>query len=478
MTMPDFDYATADATGLAAAIRQGVLTPSEAVAEAFAAIRRVNPRLNAVILEMEEEAREQLRALPEQAALRGVPILLKDDCPSYAGVAMSFGCRAAVGNVSDADHEIVARYRAAGLVMVGKTNLPEMSCNVATEPSLHGPALNPWNVDRSVGGSSGGAAAAVASGMVPVAYGNDGAGSIRIPASCTGLFGLRPSRARVACGPVSSENWGGLVSHHVLTRSVRDSALMLDLTDAPEAGALYAAPAKEAPFVSAVKRAPARLRIGMTLETGLGIPVAGEVAEAMERAADRMRSLGHDVFTVALRHDPAALADALTRLIAAYTANEVDDIAASTGRPRDDLNFEPANLGLADYGRSLSGPEVLKARGLANSVARAFGQVFSGCELIMAPVMPCLPLPVGALDVRDADWRAFVTRLMDVTVFTHPVNAAGIPAMSVPMEQSVEGLPIGVQFMAPYGGEALLLSLAAQIERAFPWADRRPPIHA
>lgn len=474
----DFDYAIADATGLAEAIREGILTPSESIAEAFAAIRRVNPLLNAVILEMEGEAREQVEALPERAPLRGVPILLKDDCPSYAGVSMSFGCRAAQGNVSDGDHEIVARYRAAGLVMVGKTNLPEMSCNVATEPSLHGPALNPWNVERSVGGSSGGAAAAVASGMVPVAYGNDGAGSIRIPASCTGLFGLRPSRGRVACGPVSSENWGGLVSHHVLTRSVRDSALMLDLTDAPEAGALYAAPAKQAPFAASVDLEPGRLRIGMALEPGFGMQIDAEVVEAMERAADAMRALGHEVFGIALQHDPDALADALTKLVAAYTANEIDDITAATGCLTDGRNFEPVNLGLADYGRSLSGPEVLRARVQANSVARAFGRVFSGCDLVMTPVMPCLPLPVGTLDVRGPDWRAFASLLMAVTTFTHPANAAGIPAMSVPMEQSAAGLPIGIQFMAPYGGEALLLSVAGQIERAFPWADRRPQIHA
>jgi amidase len=478
MSASDFDYTTADAVGLARAISEGVLTPTEAVAEAFAAIRRVNPRLNAVILEMEDQAREQLRALPAQAPLRGVPILLKDDCPSYAGVEMSFGSRAARGNISSSDHEIVTRYRAAGLVMVGKTNLPEMSCNVATEPSLHGPALNPWNVERSVGGSSGGAAAAVASGMVPVAYGNDGAGSIRIPAACTGVFGLRPSRGRVACGPLSGENWGGLVSHHALTRSVRDSALLLDLTDAPEAGPLYAAPAKEAPFLSAVGRTPGRLRIGLVVASGLGLETQPEILEAMERAADRMRVLGHDVAPVALRHEPRLLAAALTKVIAAYTANEIDDIVEMTGSHADDANFEPVNLGFADYGRSLSGAEVLRARSEANMTARSFGRVFGECDVVMSPVMPCLPLPLGTLDVRAADWRKFASLLMDVTAFTHPVNAAGIPAMSVPMEQSADGLPIGVQFMAPYGDEALLLSLAGQIERALPWAERRPPIHA
>ena len=235
MTSTSFDYTRTDAVGLGEAIRAKILSPHEVVHEAFAAIDRCNPELNAVIHKMRDQAEEQLKSLPE-GPLRGVPVLLKDDCPSYAGAAMSFGCRAAEGNISQRDHELVKRYKSAGLVVVGKTNLPEFSCNIATESSLHGPALNPWDVTHSIGGSSGGAAAAVAARMVPVAYGNDGAGSIRIPASCGGLFGLRPSRGRVPCGPVSTENWGGMVSHHVLTRSVRDSAMMLDLTDALEPG--------------------------------------------------------------------------------------------------------------------------------------------------------------------------------------------------------------------------------------------------
>lgn len=473
-----FDYTRADATALARAIAGGVISPAEAVAEAFAAIRRVNPQLNAVILEMEDEAAEQLDTLPSSAPLRGVPVLLKDDCPSYAGAAMSFGCRAAEGNVSTGDHEIVARYRAAGLVVVGKTNLPEMSCNVATEPSMHGPALNPWNTSRSVGGSTGGGAAAVASGMVPVAYGNDGAGSIRIPASCTGLFGLRPSRGRVPCGPVSAENWGGLVSHHVLTRSVRDSALMLDLTSGADPGALYAAPSQDVTFLAALQ-APARpLRIGLMVEGGLGMATSTGVAASLEEAARTLRRLGHDVRPAKPDYDPRRLAEALGKLISAYTALEIDDIASSFGKPRDADNFEPVNLALGAYGRSLSGPDVLAARNVASSTARSFGRFFSQYDLLMTPVMPEPPLPLGTLDVRTSDEEAFMTKLLDVTVFTHPANAAGIPAMSVPLAWSSDGLPIGIQFMGPYGSEARLLNLAARLEEACPWAGRNPPIHA
>ncbi len=478
MRASEFDYATSDAIGLSEAIRAGVLSPDEAVGEAFAAIDRANPLLNAVILRMEDEAREQLSRLPQDAPLRGVPTLLKDDCPSYAGAPMSFGCRAAVGNFSGTDHEIVSRYRAAGLVVVGKTNLPEFSCNVATEASLHGPALNPWNTERSIGGSSGGAAAAVAAGMVPTAYANDGAGSIRIPASCAGLFGFRPSRGRVPCGPVSTENWGGLVSHHALTRSVRDSALLLDLTDAPEQGALYAAPAKEGSYLAAAGSGPRRLRIGLVAQSGLQTQPEPEIAEALDEAAERLRGLGHTVMPATFAHDAGALKEALTTLIATYTAIEVDDVAAAFGKPADDDNFEPVNLGLAAFGRELAAIEVLRARNTANATARAFGRLFAEVDVIMSPVMPTLPLPLGTLDVRSADWRGFVDLLMDVTAFTHPANAAGIPAMSVPMAHGADGLPIGIQFIGPLGGEAALFALAGEIERNWPWADRRPPIRA
>ncbi|MCX8995909.1 amidase [Rhizobiaceae bacterium BDR2-2] len=478
MTMRDFNYETSDAVGVAEAIAAGVLTPGEAVEEAFAAIGRVNPALNAVILEMREAAEAQLAALPADAPLRGVPVLLKDDCPSYAGVAMSFGCRAAVGNVSRTDHAIVTRYRAAGLVVVGKTNMPEMSCNIATEPTLHGATLNPWNVERSVGGSSGGSAAAVASGMVPVAYGNDGAGSIRIPAANTGLFGLKPSRGRTPCGPVSSENWGGLVCHHVLTRSVRDSALMLDLTSAQEPGALYAAPVPRGSFLSALNAKSGPMRIGIVSDAGLGMPVDPEVGAALDRAATKMEALGHAVVPIAFAHDGEALADALQKLIATYTAIEVDDIARDMACPADDRHFEPVNLALADYGRSLAATDVIRARSLANATARCFARTFSDVDMVMSPVTPCLPQPLGTFDVRSADWRHFIGLFLSGSVFTHPANAAGIPAMSVPLETSASGLPVGTQFMAPYGEEARLLMLAADLERHYPWSARRPLIHA
>ena len=478
MSFSATDYRHADATALAQAIRAGALTPQAAVDHAFDAIERCNPQLNAVILTMREQAQEQLRQLPADAPLRGVPVLLKDDCPSYAGAAMSYGSRAALGNVSATDHTLVRRYQQAGMVIVGKTNLPEFSANVATAPSLHGRTLNPWSAAHNVGGSSGGSAAAVAARMVPLAYGNDGAGSIRIPAACTGLFGLRPSRGRVACGPVSSENWGGLVSHHVLTRSVRDSALMLDLSDALEPGSLYAAPAKAEDFSQALLRPPGRLRIGVLQEAGPGQALDSSILQGLQDTSRLLQELGHATEEAQWNFSHADLAAAFSRIIAAYTALEVDDLVRSTGRPATAEFFEPVNLALAEQGRRLGAVELLAARNSCNSIARRLGEMFGRYDLLLCPVMPTLPQGLQALDVRQHDAQRFMQEFMDATVFTRPANAAGVPAMSVPLWQSASGLPMGMQFIAPYGAESRLLQLAAQLEQALPWDQRLPPVHA
>ncbi|WP_312453225.1 amidase [Comamonas sp.] len=478
MSFSATDYRHADATALAQAIRAGALTPQAAVDHAFDAIERCNPQLNAVILTMRAQAQEQLRQLPADAPLRGVPVLLKDDCPSYAGAAMSYGSRAARGNVSTTDHTLVRRYQQAGMVIVGKTNLPEFSANVATAPSLHGRTLNPWSAAHNVGGSSGGSAAAVAARMVPLAYGNDGAGSIRIPAACTGLFGLRPSRGRVACGPVSSENWGGLVSHHVLTRSVRDSALMLDLSDALEPGSLYAAPAKVEDFSQALLRPPGRLRIGVLQDAGPGQALDSSILQGLQDSRRLLQELGHVTEEAQWNFSHADLAAAFSRIIAAYTALEVDDLVRSTGRPATAEFFEPVNLGLAEQGRRLGAVELLAARNTCNSIARRLGEMFGRYDLLLCPVMPTLPQGLQALDVRQPDAQHFMQEFMDATVFTRPANAAGVPAMSVPLWQSASGLPMGMQFIAPYGAESRLLQLAAQLEQALPWDQRLPPVHA
>lgn len=478
MSFSATDYRLADATALAQAIRAGALTPQAAVDHAFDAIERCNPQLNAVILTMRAQAEEQLRHLPADAPLRGVPVLLKDDCPSYAGAAMSYGSRAALGNVSTTDHTLVRRYQQAGMVIVGKTNLPEFSANVATAPSLHGRTLNPWSAAHNVGGSSGGAAAAVAARMVPLAYGNDGAGSIRIPAACTGLFGLRPSRGRVACGPVSSENWGGLVSHHVLTRSVRDSALMLDLSDALEPGSLYAAPAKAEDFSQALLRPPGRLRIGVLQDAGPGQALDGSILQGLQDTRRLLQELGHATEEAQWNFSHADLAAAFSRIIAAYTALEVDDLVRNTGRPATEEFFEPVNLGLAEQGRRLGAVELLAARNTCNSIARRLGEMFGRYDLLLCPVMPTLPQDLQALDVRQPDAQHFMQEFMNATIFTRPANAAGVPAMSVPLWQSASGLPMGMQFIAPYGAESRLLQLAAQLEQTLPWDQRLPPVHA
>lgn len=471
----NFSYVSSDAIGLARAISAGVLSPAEAVSEARNAIAALNPELNAVIALTDELADRQLNALPS-GPLSGVPVLLKDDCPSYAGAPMSFGSRAARGNVSERNHEIVNRYLANGLVILGKTNLPEFSCNVATEPSLSGRTRNPWHPERSVGGSSGGAAAAVAARMVPIAYANDGAGSIRIPASFTGLFGLRPSRGRTPTGPVSAENWGGLVSHHVLTRSVRDSALMLDLTSGLEPGAMYAAPTPKTSFLEAAAAAPGPMRIGVLDTYPLGVTIDPEVARAFSETEMLMKKLGHELIPIRPDFDAEALAGALADIVAVYTAMEVADVAEQFGVPATEDYFEPANLALKAYGESLSATTILRARNRLSATARSFGRLFENCDVLMTPTVPELPPLTGRPDARSSSREAFIADFLSLSAFCHPANAAGNPAMSVPLHTSNDGLPIGIQVVGPYGGEAVLFSLAGQLEAASPWQERLPPV--
>lgn len=481
--MPQRDYADLDAIDLALAIRRGDLGAREAVAASFAAMDKVNPAVNAIILRMEAEAEQQLADLAkrpdrDRLPLAGVPVLLKDDCPFYAGTPHQLGSRLAVGLKVDIDSEIVRRYKQAGLIIVGKTNLPELSCNVATEPVLNGITRNPWNTDRGVGGSGGGAAAAVAARIVPLAYGNDGAGSIRIPASSTGLFGLRPSRGRTPCGPEYSELWSGLVIEHGMSRSVRDSALLLDLTDGPEPGAVYAAPAKTGPYLAAAGSDPRPLKIALMPTPFLDVTVAADCSAALNDAAELCRKLGHQVIEARPEIDGARLSDHFKKYIAAHMAEEVFGLAEYMGRPVDPDHVERANIGLARWGRTLSASDVLQARGAFAEASRSFGRFFLEYDLILSPTMPAPPLVHGSLDANQDDFHLFIDKVMAHAAFTHPANAAGLPAMSVPLFWSGENLPIGVQFMAPYGDEATLFQLAGQLERARSWHDRKPGICA
>lgn len=476
------DYATADAVALAGRIRAGEITPDEAVAAAFAAIDRVNPALNAVILRMEAEARVQLAALDRvdraTAPLWGVPVLLKDDCQSYAGVPSANASRLAAGFTRDYDTEIMARYRRAGLIVVGKTNLPEYGSNATTEPVANGPTHNPWKHGYSVGGSSGGSAAAVAAGMAPIGYANDGAGSIRCPASSTGTFGLKPSRARTPAGPVSWDLWGGLVSEHVITRSVRDSALMLDLTDGPDIGAPYFAPPKQRPWIDEVTTGPGRLRIAVCLTPPVDAAVTADARDAVARMARLLEQMGHEIVEAVPAYDGEAVARAVKLMLCAYDAAQVDDLSALTGRPVSRETVEGCILAAAERGRAIPAPALLDARGRMGAEARRFCRFFTGYDLLMTPTLPQAPMAHGFLDCDGLDLDTYLDRVMGHLGFTHIANVTGQPAMSVPGGFSADGLPVGVQFIARPGDEATLFRLAGRIEEAAPWAHLRPPVHA
>ncbi len=269
-----------------------------------------------------------------------------------------------------------------------------------------------------------------------------------------------------------------MVSHHVLTRSVRDSATMLDLTDALEPGSLYAAPEKTDLFVNSAKTTPRKLRIGVWQQSVLREHLDAQSVAALEATITLCEQLGHIVVFVQPDFDGSQLSDAVQKLIAVYTAIEVADVTATTGKPANDLYFEPANLGLAAYGEGLSATEVIQARLTANSTARSFGRLFQGCDMVLSPVMPVASFPLGMLDVRSPDWESFVQQFLELTSFTHPVNAAGLPAMSVPLHETSDGFPVGSQFIAPYGAENLLFELAGQLETMCPWSGRLPAIHA
>ena len=475
-------YATDDAVALAARIRAKEVSPREAVAAAFAAIDRVDPALNAVIMRMEAQAEEQLAALdrldPAATPLYGVPVLLKDDCQSYAGVPSANASRLAAGFTRDYDTEIMARYRKAGVIVVGKTNLPEYGSNATTEPVANGPTHNPWKHGFSVGGSSGGSSAAVAAGMVPVAYANDGAGSIRCPASSTGTFGLKPSRARTPAGPVSWDLWGGLVSEHVITRSGRDSALMLDLTDGPDVGAPYFAPPKARPWIEELAAAPGRLKIALSLTPPVRVEVTEDVRAVTLRMAKLLEEMGHEVVEAVPVYDGEAVAEALKLMLCAYDAAQIDDLSKVMGRPVDRSTVEGGLLAAAARGRATPAPALLDARGRMGAEARRFCRFFGDYDLLMTPTLPQAPMAHGYLDSDGLDLDTYLNRVMGHLGFTHIANVTGQPAMSVPGGFSDGGLPVGVQFIARPGDEATLFRLAARIEEAAPWARHLPPVHA
>lgn len=465
-----------DATAQAELVRTKQVTSIELVEAAIAGIERLNPMLNAVITPMFDEARRRASS-PLAGPFAGVPFLLKDLGAEYAGVAFTEGSRLLAGRYVPAVHsELVRRQLAAGLVVVGKTNTPELGILPTTEPALFGPTRNPWDLSRTPGGSSGGSAAAVAAGLVAMAHANDGGGSIRIPASCCGLFGLKPTRGRNPLGPHYGDLFTGLVAEHAVTRSVRDSAALLDATAGADVGDPYVAPAPARPFLAEVGAPPGRLRIAFATTAPNGAPVATDCVAAVHEAARLCADLGHEVVEASPPLERERLVKGFITLWSAGCAWSVDDWTRRIGRPPAPGDLEPLTCALAAMGRGFSAPDYLLALQDMQAVARDVARFFVDHDVWLTPTLAEPPLPLGSFEATADDPLAGLRRSGGFAAFTPIVNVTGQPAMSTPLFWNAQGLPVGTHWVGRFGDEATLFRLAAQLEAARPWAGRRPPV--
>ncbi len=486
------DYDEYDGLGLAALVTERKVKPRELVEAAITRIERVNPQINAVVHKAYERA---LRAadgeLPE-GPFRGVPFLLKDLAQAWEGAPLTAGSRARWSHVPSASSELVNRYGAAGLVILGKTNTPEYGLLPVTEPELHGPTRNPWNLDRTPGGSSGGAAAAVAAGFVPMAHGADGGGSIRIPASACGLFGLKPTRGRTPVGPDHGEAWFGLSVNHALTRSVRDSAALLDATHGPDRGAPYAAPEPARPFLEEVGAPPGSLRVGFTTSPLMGRTMERPCVEGVRSTAKLLDELGHRVQEVDVPIE-AEWTDAFVLMAVTGTAFEVEESARLAGSEPERARHEQLTWVTHLVGQRVTASELAYALHVRHQAGRAMAALFEDLDVLVTSTLGRPPWPLGDLDPSAVERKALglvervpsrtlvrallkrmSSNVMDPIPNTPIFNMSGQPAASLPLHWTDDGLPVGVQIATRFGDEATLFRLAAQLEEARPWSGRRP----
>jgi amidase len=495
--IPFADYTRHDGLGLAALVRSSQVSAAELLETAFARIEAHNPALNAVIRTRYDQARAEAARVAPAAPFAGVPFLIKDLIATLAGEPTANGNRLMASLPMPRDSELVRRFRAAGVQIVGRTNTPEFGLTPTTEPVLFGPTHNPWSLAHSPGGSSGGSAAAVAAGLVPLASGGDGGGSIRIPASCCGLFGFKPSRGMTPTGPDFGELWRGFAIEHVLSRSVRDSAAMLDATAGADPGAPYAAPLPSRPFLSEVSAEPGRLRIAFTREPLFGHGrVHADCIAGLEATARLLESLGHHVEEASPPIDRDACALAFATVIAGEARAEIEHLAQLTQRKVRAADFEATTYILGLLGRSTPAAAYVSAVRTLQLTARTMAPFFECHDVLLTPTLADPPVLTGALqpsaaelgvmrviNALDAGWllkvlgviKVEAAKMFDYMPFTPLFNVTGQPAMSVPLHWSAAGLPIGMQFVGRLGEDAMLFRLAGQLERARPWFERRPP---
>jgi amidase len=473
---PDFEKY--DGCGLADLVRRRQVKAIELLEAVIERVEALNPKVNAVVTRMYEQARAAIAGSLPSGPFTGVPYLLKDLHLLCAGVPTTYGSRFFIDYLPDHDSTMTVRLKKAGLVICAKTNTSEFGQSTTTEPVLFGPTRNPWNLNFSSGGSSGGAAAAVASKMVPMAHGTDGGGSIRVPASCCGLFGLKPTRARTPYGPDLGEGWSGASVGHAITRSVRDSAALLDATAGPDVGDPYWAPPSVRPFLDEVGLDPGRLKIALCTTSFNGSPVDRECIDAANDAARLCQSLGHRVEEAQPQINGQELGEAQRVIVISNIRATLDVRAQGLGASWTENHVERITYATAKGADSVSGADYARSIQAVHRAGRQVGRFFEQYDVLLTPTMACTPLPLGQPDLMSTDAEAFRRPLMRTIGFTALFNASGNPAMSIPLHWNDAGLPVGVQFAGRFGDEATLLRLAAQLEKARPWAERRPAISA
>ena len=469
------EYRRQDATALASLIAKKEVSAKEVLEAAIARAEQVNPAINAIVHKQYDRARSAVAQGLPSGLLSGVPFLIKDLGFFENGEPATLGSSLFKDFVADHDSAYVARCKRAGLVIMGRSSSPEFGLNPNTEPRLYGSCRNPWNLEHSTGGSSGGAAAAVIAGVLPAAHATDGGGSIRIPAAQCGLFGLKPSRGRMSLSPDAGEGWGGLSIGHVVTRSVRDSALMLDCTAGREPGDPYAAPTPEHSFVEAISQPPKRLKIAMMLKDHRGNKIHPECAKAVTGAAKLCASLGHIVEAMDAPLDLVALRPMNAMIAAANTARTLGLRWKALGREPNAKDVESVTWAVYQRGLKVSGVEYVDAIAAVHAAGRKLAAFLANWDVLLTTTLPAPPPKLGYFD-QNGDVQTFTEQVTEYLSITPLHNATGTPAMSVPLHWTPEGLPVGVHFAGRYGEEAMLLRLAAQLEAAAPWFDRLPPL--
>ncbi len=469
------EYTEYDALQLAELVRSGQVSAEEILEAAIERIEALNPALNAVVTKVYDQARAAAARHDRDAPLAGVPFLLKDLGGAQAGVPLSAGSRFFAHAATPVDAEIVVRHKRAGLMILGRTNTPEFGLSATTEPVLFGPTRNPWDLSRTSGGSSGGSAAAVAARLVPLAHASDGGGSIRIPASCCGLFGLKTTRNRNSYAPYAGEGLAGCSVEHAVSRSVRDSAALLDATAGPVPGDPYYPPPPARPFLEEVGASPGQLRIALATDAFNGMPVHPDCVAAATEAARLCEELGHRVEEASPAFDGPGLDENYNRIFAVNAAANIRLRARAIGKELRPEEFERVTWAMVELASRISGPDYVQMLNRLHGVSREIAIFFEAYDVLLTPTLAEPPVRLGVLDMMSEDLDAYSERLWRFTPFTYPFNVTGQPAMSVPLFWNEGDLPIGVHFVGRYGDEATLFRLAGQLEAARPWAERRPP---